>query len=413
MNWPNSLGEISPRPLNRVTSAARERLHRRVALLFAVAVPRLLLVAHAEQRRFQYVNMAGHHEVLEVGEEKRHEQVADMEPVDVGVGGDHDAVVPQVFDVLLDAQRHHQVVQLFVLVNGRAVPAEHVFRLALERENRLGLHVARGNDGAGGGLPFGEEDRGFLAALRVAQMILAVFEVRDLDLDALGRLLGLFLDRVELFAQLLVLHDLAFQALALSGFLCRKSTTPDLTSEMTQPRISVLPSLFLVCDLEHRRLELYRDGARDAFAHVEAGVVLFVKLVDAFEDALAERGQVRAAVAGELAINKRKIGLAVVGGMGEGEFEELRLVMADGVHGALAHLLLKQVQKPVFRLERLLVEDELEAGVEAGVIPEPALDVLIIERIFAEELGVGRELDERAVVLAFHAALALGNLLAF
>ena len=107
--------------------------------------------------------MAGDHQLLEIVEEKRHEQVADVEPVHVGVGGEHDPVVPQVLDVLLDAERHHHVVQLFVLVDGGAVPAEHVLRLALERENRLGEHVARGNDRAAGRLPFGDEDRRILA----------------------------------------------------------------------------------------------------------------------------------------------------------------------------------------------------------------------------------------------------------
>ena len=47
--------------------------------------------------------------------------------------------------------------------------------------------------------------------------------------------------------------------------------------------------------------------------------------------------------------------------MGEGEFQEFRLEVADGVGDVVADLFLKQVQKAVFRLEGLLVEDEPEA----------------------------------------------------
>ena len=158
------------------------------------------------------IHMAGDDQFLEVVEEERHEQVADVEAVDVGVGGEDDFVVPQVFDGLFDAQGHHHVVQLFVLVDGRAVPAEHVFGLALEREDGLGEHVARGDDRAAGRLPFGEEQHGLLAVFFVAQMVLAVLEVGDFDLDALRGLLGLFLDRVELLAEVFVLDDFFFQA---------------------------------------------------------------------------------------------------------------------------------------------------------------------------------------------------------
>jgi len=46
-----------------------------------------------------------------------------------------------------------QVIEFFILVDCRLVPAENIFRLALERENRLVHHVARGHDRARGRLP--------------------------------------------------------------------------------------------------------------------------------------------------------------------------------------------------------------------------------------------------------------------
>ena len=134
-----------------------------------------------------------------------------METVHIRVRGEHHAVVAQVFDVLLDPERHHHVVQLFVLVDGGAGAAVHVQRLALEGENRLGQHVARPDDRAAGRLPLGNEDRRIGALVAVLQMVLAVLEVRDLDLDPLRRLLGLLLDGIEFGAQLLILGDLGFE----------------------------------------------------------------------------------------------------------------------------------------------------------------------------------------------------------
>jgi hypothetical protein len=58
-------GEISPRPLNRVISALAELFRRFIAFGFAVAINRLLLVAHAEERRLEHVQMAVVHQLIE------------------------------------------------------------------------------------------------------------------------------------------------------------------------------------------------------------------------------------------------------------------------------------------------------------------------------------------------------------
>ena len=71
------------------------------------------------------------HQLLEVAQEEREQQVADVHAVDVGVGGDHDAVVAQAVEAVLDAQRAHDVVELFVLVDRVALQAVAVERLAL------------------------------------------------------------------------------------------------------------------------------------------------------------------------------------------------------------------------------------------------------------------------------------------
>ena len=87
MNCLNSCGLISPRPLNRVTSALASSLTA-VALRLAVAVDGLASVAHAEQRRLQDVDVALQDELLEVVQEVGEEEVPDVHAVHVRVGGD-------------------------------------------------------------------------------------------------------------------------------------------------------------------------------------------------------------------------------------------------------------------------------------------------------------------------------------
>ncbi len=84
-------------------------------------------------------------------------------------------------------------------------------------------------------------------------------------------------------------------------------------------RMSVLPSLFFVWLFEDGVLDLHRDGARDAFAHVQAVVGFLEKVVDALELGLAEGRQVGSAVGGVLAVDEAEVGLAVGFGVGERE----------------------------------------------------------------------------------------------
>ena len=56
-------------------------------------------------------------EFLEVAQEIRQEEVSDVHAVDVGIGGEHDPVVPQSVDAVLEPERAHHVVELFVLVD--------------------------------------------------------------------------------------------------------------------------------------------------------------------------------------------------------------------------------------------------------------------------------------------------------
>ena len=83
----------------------------------------------------------------------------------------------------------------------------------------------------------------------------------------------------------------------------------------------MLPELVLGLRLEDRVLHLDGDGAHHPFPHILAGKLLAGKIVDPFEDPLAEGGKMGAALVGIGAVDKGEIGLAVALGMGKGEFQ--------------------------------------------------------------------------------------------
>ena len=210
MNCLNSFGLISPNPLNRVISGLPPSfLDRRVALRLAVAIDRLRLVAHPEQRRLQHMQVAVVDQPLEEPEEIGDHQVADVHAVHVRVGGQDDLLVAQPLDVVLDVQALHQVVHLVVLVHHVALEIPDVERLALEHEHGLVVHVAAARDGAGGRLALADEDHRALAlALLLVEVILAILELRDAQGDGLGAFARQLLDLLQFLAQLLRVLDL-------------------------------------------------------------------------------------------------------------------------------------------------------------------------------------------------------------
>ena len=107
MNCLNSPGEISPKPFEAGDLAALAQLLATPASRSAsrVAINRLLLVAHAEERRFQHVEMAVVHELIEEPEKISDQQIADVQSVHVGIGGENDLFVTQAFEVVLDVER--------------------------------------------------------------------------------------------------------------------------------------------------------------------------------------------------------------------------------------------------------------------------------------------------------------------
>lgn len=95
---------------------------------------RLLLVTHAEQRCLQHVQVSAADHVGKELQEEGHQQQADVHAIDIGIGGDHDLVVPQVVHILLDVERRLQQVELLVLIYDLLREAEAVERLAPQRK---------------------------------------------------------------------------------------------------------------------------------------------------------------------------------------------------------------------------------------------------------------------------------------
>ena len=79
-----------------------ERLDGVDTFLVGVAISRLFLVSHAEQRGLQDVKMsAAHHVGIELQEEGEHEKT-DVHAVDISIGGDDDVVISQILNRFVD-----------------------------------------------------------------------------------------------------------------------------------------------------------------------------------------------------------------------------------------------------------------------------------------------------------------------
>ena len=342
-----------------------------------------------------------------------------MQSVHVRVGGENDLLVAQALDVILNIQTAHEVVHFVVFIDDVPLEVPDVERLALEYENRLRVHVAATHNRAGGGLAFGNKNhRPFAFALGFVEMDFAILELRDSDGDGPGAFAGEFLHLLQFLAELLRVFDLR------NDFLRDLLVAMEEMEQFFADFVDQFRADFRVAEfvlglrLEDRVFEPKRDRADHALAHVVAFVAGLGILVHRFEQALAERAQVRAAVGSVLAVDKREERLAVAAvGVGETEFERLARVMERRIN-RLAVVRLQvfhhQVEQAVAGLEGLAVVNQFQPRVEIAVMAQPFLNELRTKFDFLENVGVRLEPDERAVgfvvVLSFLFVLQLALL---
>ena len=147
-------------------------------------------------------------------QEERDEQQPDVHAVHVGVGGDDDLVVAQAVEAVLNIESGLEEVKLLVLVDDLLGEAVGVERFALEREDGLSLHVARGGERAGGGIALDDENRALLGArVFVAEMQAAIAQLAIVQRRFLRAFLRDVADAGEFLPLMFVLLDLLFDDL--------------------------------------------------------------------------------------------------------------------------------------------------------------------------------------------------------
>lgn len=112
------------------------------AFFVGIAVVCFLLVAHAEQRCLEDVDVSCAYELGVEAEEEGYQQQADVQAVDIGIGGNHDVVVAKVLDGFVDVEGVVEKVELDVFVYVGFVDFHNVASFSSQREDCLRLHVA-------------------------------------------------------------------------------------------------------------------------------------------------------------------------------------------------------------------------------------------------------------------------------
>ncbi len=113
--------------------------------------------------------MAGRDQLRHLAEEEGHQECRDVRAVDVGVGHDDDLVVAQIVAsvglAVAAAERGHQVGELLVGAQLVQAGAGRVQDLAAQRQDRLGLALARLLGRAARGIALDQEQLGAVAAI--------------------------------------------------------------------------------------------------------------------------------------------------------------------------------------------------------------------------------------------------------
>ena len=162
--------------------------------------------------------------------------------------------------------------------------------------------------------------------------------------------------------------------------------------------------------LEHRLLDIQRDGCHDTCTDVAILEVLLEELLDGLGNMFLESTLVGSALRGVLTIDKRIVLLAILIGMGEGNLDILSLQMDDGIEGIGTHAVLEQVLQTTTAEDAATIIHNGETGVQIGIVAKHVLHDVIVELIVLEQRIIGLEVDIGAVLVVSLLSNIVGEL---
>ena len=158
-----------------------------------------------------------------------------------------------------------------------------------------------------------------------------------------------------------------------------------------------IPKFILGLRFKNRFLDLDGQGADNAIAHVFAGKFFPGKLVYPLEDPFTKGREMGAAFRGVGAVDKGKIGVGIIIGMGKGKFQSLLGAVDGRVQTLAVKFTGQQVKQSLFRVILFIAQVETEAGIEIGISPQPLVNIFRIKGKPEKELPVGKKFDQGTV----------------
>ena len=175
-------------------------------------------------------------------------------------------------------------------------------------------------------------------------MKLAVFEFRDFHCNFFCGSFRFFFNTVQLCPQPLICKNFFFQLPRGFGIFLQPFNHSGLgTVDNPRPHLGITELIFRLA-FEHGRLHFDRHRRAGTFADILALVVFAVVFVNTFQQAFFKGGKMCATVRGVLSVDKRKIGFAVVVGVGKGKFELCFLKVSNRVERLFADFRIEQIE---------------------------------------------------------------------
>ena len=366
----------------------------------------LLLVAHAEEWRLQYVDVAFLNQFGEELQEERNHEQAYVHSVHIGVGGYDDFVVSKAVKAVFDVEGCLQEVELLVFVHHLLCKPERVERFAPEAEHGLRVHVAAFGYASRGRVALGYENAALIApvAACVVEVYSAVAQLAVVEVGFLSPLACQFGDAAYglafLFGRLyLVEHCLGrvgrLVQVVVEVFL--DVVANELVYAHAAGRHGEAAELYLRLALELRFLYVYGYGGHNAVAYVLVVEVLVEELLYRLGHVLLEGALVRSAERGVLSVYERVVFFAVLVGVCKGYLDVFARKVYYRVKCRGRHGVGEQVFEAVAALYFASVEDYCQPGVEVCVVAEQVFDYFRAEVVIQKERVVGLKGGVRAV----------------